>query len=454
MPLLLALLLTAAPAPVPPLETEARAVLDELLAVDTSHGNESRALEKVKARFAAVGLPSQLLESAPGRGNLVARIKGNGTKRPLLLLAHIDVVPVEGQSWTSPPFVPVEREGFLYARGVSDDKAMAAAIVAIALELQRKHTVLARDVIIALTAGEETGGDAGAKWLVQTHRALIDAELALNEGGGQTLSADGQRVESVGVQTAEKTFQTFHLAVKGPGGHSSVPPQDNPVTTLARALVRLGDLKTRAHVIPEVKPQLLQAASHEQGELAAALKAAGTGTLSAHDEAVLSADRIYNAFIRTTCVATMLEGAPQDNVLPTVVGAAINCRILPDESIDAVQALLARTIDDPRVELTQVTHFGPGGISPLRPDVEQAVRHAAQQEFGDAPVVTTISAGGTDSRQLRQVGIAAFGVGVAPGTLDDQRKGFGAHGANERRATRWLAPGVRFLRAVTLELAR
>src|SRR5439155_18914341 len=224
------------------LETEARQILDQLLRVDTSHGNETAALQPVLARFQQAGIRAQIFESAPGRGNMVARVPGSGKKRPLLLLAHIDVVPVEGQPWTVPPFQPTEKDGFLYARGVSDDKAMAAAFTAIALEAARGPQKLSRDLIVALTAGEETGGLVGVRWLAQNHRDLLDAELALNEGGALVVTPDLARMESVQISVAEKTFQSYQLVVKGKGGHSSVPPTDSdPVVTLARALQRIGE---------------------------------------------------------------------------------------------------------------------------------------------------------------------------------------------------------------------
>ena len=448
----LALLLAA-----PSVAAEARQILDQILVVDTSHGGETRVAELIKARFDQAGIETQLLESAPGRGNLIARLKGSGAKRPLLLIAHLDVVPVEGQAWNTPPFQPTEKDGFLYARGVSDDKAMVAAIAAVALDLKRSGAKLSRDVIIALTAGEETGGAAGARWLVAHHKDLVDAEVALNEGGGLELDEKGERVQQVGIQPAEKTFQTFKLAVRGKGGHSSVPPQDNPITTLARALIKVSDLRLPAHVLPVVKGMLESAASREQGAMAQALRgaAASAPQVRPPDEEVLSKDRIFNAYIRTTCVATMLRGSPQDNVLPTVAEAQVNCRILPDESIDQTQAALSKAIGDPLVEITRTTDFGVGGESRLRPDVEAAVRDAAAKIWGNGvKVLTTLSPGATDSRYLRQAGIAAYGLHVAPGTLDDERKGFGAHGANERRPVKFLADGVRYLQEITLSLAR
>ena len=179
----------------------------------------------------------QILESAPGRGNLVARLKGTGAKKPLLLLAHVDVVPVEGQPWTVPPFTPTEKDGFLYGRGVNDDKFMASAIVALALELARSRAPLTRDVIVALTSGEETGGVAGVRWLTENHKELLDAAIALNEGGGTLLTDDFAKPAQVGLGVSEKTFQSFQLVVKGKGGHSSRPPTvgDPVVELVARA---------------------------------------------------------------------------------------------------------------------------------------------------------------------------------------------------------------------------
>jgi acetylornithine deacetylase/succinyl-diaminopimelate desuccinylase-like protein len=448
--MLLALLLLLA-APVD------REVLSQLLKVDTSHGHETDALAPVLERFKAAGVPAQILESAPGRGNLIARVKGTGARKPLLLLAHIDVVPVEGQPWTVPPFQPTEKDGFLYARGVSDDKAMASAIVAVALELAAAPRKPSRDIIVALTAGEETGGFAGVQWLVKEHRDLLDAELALNEGGNLQLDEGGQVLEQVGLQISEKTFQTFRLVARGRGGHSSVPPTDqDPVATLARALVRVGEFRFPAHVLPEVKQQLAQAAAHEKPALAEALRSAAQAAPRVPPEAdkTLSRDRIYNALIRTTCVTTMLQAAPQDNVLPTTAEAQVNCRILPDESIDSTQAALQGAIADAAIEVTRVADFGSGPASPPGGEVERAVRAASVRVFPSAVVLPILQTGATDSRHLRRVGIACYGVHTAPGTLDDSRKGFAAHGANERRPARWLPEGTRFLREVVAELVK
>jgi len=439
-----------------PVETEAREILDQLLRVDTSHGNETAALQPLLRRFQGAGVQARLLESAPGRGNLVARVRGTGAKRPLLLLAHIDVVPVEGQPWTVPPFQPTEKDGYLYARGVSDDKAMAAAFTAIALEAARGPQKLGRDLIVALTAGEETGGLAGARWLAQNHRDLIDAELALNEGGALVVAPDLSRMESVQIGVAEKTFQSYALTVKGKGGHSSVPPTDwDPVVTLARALQRVGDLRFPAKVLPESREGIALQARREKPPLSTALEhAAKEGAVSPQDEAIIGKDRLANAQVRTTCVTTMLKAAPQDNVLPTSAQATVNCRILPDETREQTQARLAQAIADPAVELKPLDDIGFAKPSPISGPVTQAVHAAARSLWGGVPVSHSMGTGATDSRHLREIGIQSYGLGGAPGTLDDQRAGRAAHGADERRPIKWMGEGVRFLREVTLQLAR
>lgn len=434
-------------------------ILDQLLRVDTSHGNETAALRPIAARLAQAGVPAELIEPAPGRGNLIARLRGTGQRRPLLLLAHVDVVPVDGIAWRTPPFVPTIQDGFLYARGVADDKAMAAASVAVLLDLKRSGARLQRDVIVALTADEERSATVGVRWLVEHRRDLLDAELALNEGGSLQLAERGDRVELVTISAAEKTFQSYHLTVPGKGGHSSTPwPDSDPVAQLARALVRVGALRFPAHVGPAAREYLLQQAAVEAAtsrERAAALRRAATEPrLRPEDEAILSADRVYNALIRTTCVTTMLSAAPQDNVLPTSAQAVVNCRVLPDETREATQAALVQAIADPGVTVQPDGDNGTGPASPQDGAVSQAIRRVSAQLFPGAAVIHGLMTGATDSRFLRGIGVHAYGIATAPGTLLDTRQGFGAHGPKERRPVKWLGPGVRFLKDVTLALSQ
>jgi len=447
----------AAPTTPPSFEAEARELLDAMLRVDTSHGGEATLLAPVAEHLRAAGVPVELLESAPGRGNLVARLKGNGSKKPLLLLAHVDVVPIEGQPWTSPPFEPTEKDGYLAARGVGDDKGMAAAATAIVLELARTKTVLSRDVILALTAGEEMGGDAGVRFLVDAHRALIDAELVLNEGGSLQLGPDQKALEAVLVSVAEKTFQSFRLVARGKGGHSSQPPgpAEDPVLRLARALTRVGEHRFSARVSPASRGVLGVQAKYELGPLATAMaRVAKTGALSAADDKRISADKIYNALLRTTCVTTMLQAAPQENVLPTSAEATINCRILPEETPETTLAALQKLIADPALELSAEPNKGYAPGSPVEGEVLTAVTAVTARLYPGVPVVPSLTLGATDSRHLRVLGMQAYGVAATPIALDEARAGHGAHGPDERRPVAFLAAGARWLRELTLELAK
>ena len=431
-------------------------MLLEMSAVDTSNGNETEALRTVAARLDEAHVPYQILENEKGRGNLVARLKGSGAKRPLLLLAHIDVVPVAGQPWTVKPFPPIEKDGFVWGRGVADDKSMAAAFTAIVLELARSKVPLSRDVILALTAGEETGGFAGAKWLVEKHRPLVDAEVALNEGGGLLTSNDFARVDLASIGVAEKTYQSYVVTAKGGGGHSSIPKAgDDPVLALARALVKVGEHRFPARVLPAVRGYLAAAATWEKAPVAAALaRASETAELLPDDEKVLSNERAYNAMVRTTCVTTMLEGSPQDNVLPTTAVATVNCRILPDETREDTQAALVRVIGDPQIDVKPDSDHGVGPMSDPNAEPARILADVARKHFPSAKVITSMSAGATDSRHLRGTGMLCYGVSAAPTSIDEIRAGRGAHGPDERRPTKWLGPAAKYLRDAVVALAR
>jgi acetylornithine deacetylase/succinyl-diaminopimelate desuccinylase-like protein len=333
---------------------------------------------------------------------------------------------------------------------------MASAFTAIVLEIARSKKTLARDVILALTAGEETGGFAGVQWLVKNKKELIDAEIALNEGGGLVTGDDFADVVVAGLGVAEKSYQSYKIVARGRGGHSSIPtPGEDPIASLARALVKISDQRFPAKVLPEVRSQLAAAATWERGEKAAALERASKGTLTGDDERVITADRSYGALIRTTCIATMLRGAPQDNVLPTSAEAIVNCRILPDETREGTLAALKHAIGDPAIDVTPDDDHGVGPSAPLDGDVPAVFERIARQHFPKAKVVTSMSTGATDSRHLRAAGILrAYGTSCAPTSLEELRAGRGAHGPDERRPAKWLAPGARFLRDLTYALAK
>jgi len=454
---------TLAAAP-PPSESEqnvqrvARQLLEQLVAIDTVAANETTALQPVVERLRQAGIPFQVLESAPGRGNLIARVKGTGAKRPLLLLAHIDVVPTAGQPWTVPPFRLTEKDGYLYGRGVNDDKGMAAAIVAIGIEAQQRKTPLSRDLIVALTAGEETGGFAGVGWLVDHHPELLDAEVGFNEGGGGglNLTDDLSRIAEVDIGLGQKTYQSYRVLARGPGGHSSVPRADlNPIYALAVALQRIGTLSFPARVIPAARPGIAALAVTEKPPLSDALRrTAQNASVSAADDAILSKDAIANAFIRTTCIATMLQASNQENVLPTSAEAIIQCRLLPGDAPDAVRDALVKAAGDAKVDISPARPWGAGRPMPAQGDAPEAIRRVSRQFWGDVPVVEGFGFGADDGRYLTARGARIYGIHPNPSSNDDSRLGFDAHGPDERVSARWYAEGVQWLNAVVLDLAR
>lgn len=436
---------------------EARNLLGQLIAVETVASNETKALEPIAERFRAAGVPVQMLESAPGRGNLIARVKGNGSKRPLLLLAHVDVVPVVGQPWTVPPFKLTEKDGYLYGRGVNDDKGMAAANIAIALEVARSKIKLSRDLIVALTAGEETGGFAGVGWLVEHHPELLDAELGLNEGsGGLVVSDDLSRIQEVDIGVAQKTYQSYRIVAHGRGGHSSVPRANlNAIYSLAVVLQHIGAFTFPPRVVPAARPAIGAMAATEKPPLSDVLRrVADTGVVSAADDAILSADAIANAFVRTTCIATMLQGSNQENVLPVSAEAIVQCRLLPGDTLEGVREALSKAVGDPKVEVIATRQWGAGQPMSAEGEVPEAIRRMSRRFWGEVPIIPGFGLGADDGRYLTARGAQVYGVHPNPTSVADARLGFNAHGPDERVSARWYAEGVRWFNALVLGLAR
>jgi acetylornithine deacetylase/succinyl-diaminopimelate desuccinylase-like protein len=433
---------------------DARALLDELVAIDTSNppGNEQQAAQLIATRLKAAGIESQLLPFAPGRANLVARIKGDGTKRPLILMAHLDVVGAVGQPWTLPPFKVTEKDGWLYGRGVIDDKSWAAMAATLFIELHRAHAPLHRDIIFMLNGDEESGG-AGVRHLIAHHKELIaDAELALNEGGSITLD-DAGKPRLVNLGTAEKTFQNFDLVARGTGGHSSVPNEENAIYRLARALGNIAAFTFPTRLTPTLRETLRAAAVTQPAARAKAMRAAADARGDSIPAALLPAidDHPYTrALTRTTCVATLASGGTRDNALPVEARANINCRIMPVDSVAWVQETL-RKLAGPDVAVELVGDFGVGPDVPVQGPVREAVERATRAVLGsDVPVVARIALGASDSRFLRQLGIGAYGIGVMARPEEIKRA---PHGPDEGAPAASFPLGLKFLRSIVKELA-
>ncbi len=429
-----------------------RKLLSALVAADTTNppGNEARATAIFAKRLEAEKIPYRTTEFAPGRRNLVARLEGDGSARPLLLLAHVDVVGTEGQPWTTAPHRVTEKDGFLVGRGVSDDLGMAVMEVETLILLKRSGVKLRRDVIVALTGDEESGGE-GIRYQLAHDPKSIEAEIALNEGGGIRLDDDG-RPSFVGLQAAEKIYQDFAIVAKGPTGHSSVPLAGNPIHRLSRALDRIGAHRFTDRLLPVTREHLAARAAVEPPDVAAAMRALASapGELPGDALAVLEKNPIVAAFFHTTCVATLVRGGMRENALPNEARANVNCRILPDERIEEVRVKLVEVVGDPEVTIDPVGSFGGGLPSGISGPLPEALKKVAGEIWPGIPIIPTLSVGATDSRFLRERGIAAYGLSPIAMTESDARR---AHGIDERIPLASLRPGIEFFHRLVLELA-
>ncbi len=435
-----------------------RALLAELIAVDTSNppGNEAAAARVAERWLREAGIESQLFEPAPGRAHLVARLKGNGRARPVLVLAHLDTVPAVREEWASDPWTLTERDGFLYGRGVQDNKGMAAASVLAMRKLKREAKTLSRDVVLVLSADEEVGSGHGIHWLLEHHPELREAELALNEGGLTELSGNGGRVRFVSVQAAERVSRNVVLRATGPGGHSSVPPAaPNPMVRLAGAVARLGSLSFPTRLLPVTRLNIEGRVKVTDGPLGEALKRLAASPDAPPQDAVDTIARLEPALaavLRTTCVPTVFHTGTRPNVIPATAEATVNCRLLPDEDIEAFKARLVAAVADPDVQVELDMKAPNSPASPVGDNAMfRAVTAAAARVWPGAPVFPRMSTGTTESTALRRAGIHAYGIDLFALTPDDAKT---AHAPNERIPVASLQPGAEFVHRLLAELAK
>jgi acetylornithine deacetylase/succinyl-diaminopimelate desuccinylase-like protein len=456
---LIAVLLLGAssPALAEPRATDQQGFIDiyrELVEINTtdSAGDSIRAAQAMAARLLAGGFPAQdvqVIPTGPRKGNLVARLRGSGAKRPLLLLAHLDVVEAKREDWDFDPFKLQEVGGYFRGRGTIDDKAMAAIFVANLIGYLKQGFKGERDIILALTADEELSDSPynGVRFLLQHHRDLIDAEFAINEGGGGALR--NGRPFRLAVQLAEKVYQTYQLEVTDRGGHSAMPRRDNPIYRLADALQKLAAYEFPPRLNPVTRAFFERVAASETPAMAEAIKALLAGSTDATVLAPLATRADYNAQMRTTCVATMLEAGHAENALPQTASATVNCRVLPDDSIAQVARTLAQVIADEKVAIL------PKGTAVMSPpsvanaQVMEAITKLSLAMWPEVPINAAMGAGYTDSRWLRNAGIPAYGVS---GLFSDPGNN-GVHGKNEQIGIKSLLESKEFLDRLVRMLA-
>ena len=423
-------------------------IYKELVEINTvtATGDTAKAAEAMAVRLRAAGFADgdvQVLQPAPRKGNLVVRLRGTGTRKPILLLAHIDVVPANREDWSVDPFKLTEQDGYYYARGTGDDKFMAAAFVTNMIRYKTEGYKPDRDIILALETDEEIldRDEVGIRWLLKHHRDLIDAEFALNEGGGVGLK-DGKPIRN-SVQTSEKVSVSFLLEVKNKGGHSSLPSRDNAIYRLADGLVRLSKFTFPMNLNETTRAYFDRTAQFEGEQTAADIRAALSDK---PDPASLSfvrlaANPVYNAQLRTTCVATMLEGGHAVNALPQLATAKVNCRIMPGEPVEGVKATLEKVLGDDQIKITQIDQAVLSAPSALHEEIMGTIGKLSKEFWPTAVILPVMSAGATDGSYLRNAGIPTYGHSGLAGDINDVR----SHGKDERVAVKSFYEGQEYL---------
>jgi acetylornithine deacetylase/succinyl-diaminopimelate desuccinylase-like protein len=419
-------------------------IFQQLIEINTtdSVGDCTAAANAMAARLKAAGFADEdvkMLGPHPRKGNLVARLRGTGSRKPLLLLAHLDVVEARREDWSFDPFKFLEKDGYYYGRGTSDDKAMAAIFVANLIRFKQEGIKPDRDIIVALTADEEGGNFNGVDWLVKNHRQLIEAEFGLNEGGGGAIRNGKKLFNSV--QASEKVYQSFLLEVKNKGGHSSRPVKDNAIYHLAAGLQCLAAFDFPVNLDEVTREYFERVSKIEGGEVSAAMKGVLRNPPDAKSIAYLGNIPAYNATMRTTCVATMLEAGHAENALPQTARATVNCRILPTETAEQTREILVKVVNDNRISITPIREPKPSSPSPLAAEVMRPIETITEQMWSGVPVVPTMSTGATDSLYLRNAGIPMYGTSGIFGDIDDSR----AHGKDERIAIKSFYDGQEYL---------
>jgi len=419
---------------------DAAQLLSDYIRVNTTNppGNETAAATFIAGRFKQAGIDSRVVESAKGRGIVVARLKGNGGARPVVLLNHLDVVPADPNGWDVPPFSGTIRDGYVWGRGALDCKGTGAVDAAAMIALKRSGVTLKRDLIFVGTADEEAGGKMGAGWFANNRLDLIDnAEFLLNEGGAIRVRADGGRAYEVAV--SEKTPCWLKLTATGDAGHGSAPAAETAVTRLVGALDRLHHYQPEIRVLPEVAAYyaaLADTAPLERRERYRDLKAALDDP---NFRQAFLTDRHDAALVRNTVAPTVLSASNKTNVIPRSASAEVDCRLLPDQDPDAFIATVKQVVNDDTIAIEKLLSFAPSS-SPTDTAFYRAIAAVAASEH--APVVPAVLTGFTDSHYFRTHDIVSYGFVPFEITDDDEQ---GVHGTNERVSVVNLRDGTRRL---------
>jgi acetylornithine deacetylase/succinyl-diaminopimelate desuccinylase-like protein len=433
-----------------------RDILRELIETRSTHDvGTTDVARKVQARLLAAGFAAadaQLLIPAdqPQAGNVVARLHGKGRGNPVLYLCHLDVVAANPADWTRDPFRLTEDEGWLYGRGTIDMKGQDAAVLAALLRLKQEGFVPERDIIVAFTAGEESGDERnGVDWLLKEHRDLVAAGLVINPDGGEAGMKGGRRLY-VGVQTSEKDSMAFEAEVTDKGGHSSRPTAGNPIYRLSEGLARLAKFQFPVHLTDTTRAYFERRATLESGQSKADMLAAAKSPPDPAALGRLSSEVETNILFRTTCTATQIEGGHAQNALPQRARATLQCRIIPGESQDSVRDTLTRVLDDATIKINVLKPASPSPESPLSASLISTVEKVAHVSWPEVVILPQMSAGATDSKYTRLLGIPSYGIDGMFDDLDDAR----AHGKDERIGVAAFGQDVDFTYRLMREVSK
>jgi acetylornithine deacetylase/succinyl-diaminopimelate desuccinylase-like protein len=422
-----------------------------MVRIDSSSppGNETLVAEYIRDILADEGIDSNIYEMEPGRGNLVARIPGNGSKRPILLMGHIDVVGVERDAWTVDPFAGLIRDGYLWGRGAQDDKGMTAAALQVFLMIARSGVELDRDVILMANAGEEGMAHLGVEFMIAEHFDEIDAEFALNEGGGMSL-VDGD-ITRVAVATTEKVSTRMRLVARGTAGYGSRPRPDNAIVRLAKAVAKFDTWQPPMRLNSTTREYFSRMAEISDEATAHRYRNLENAELTeAIQEELRLHDLTANSMLRTSISPTIIEGGFRRNVIPSEAIATLDIRALPEEDTLWLKAEIERVIDDPEVEVVRFGKRRPvSDPMPIDSELFRAIESVQAELFPNAVTIPSMLTGGTDSAQLRAAGVLTYGVGLPT----DAATGSRAHGNDERTPVEGLGKFVQFLYRTVLEIS-
>lgn len=433
---------------------EAISHLIQLVRIDTTNppGNETLVANYLKDVLANDGIDSQLYALEAERANLVARIKGNGSKRPILIMGHTDVVGVQRDRWTEDPFSGARKDGWIYGRGTLDDKDNVTAGLMVMMMLKRYGVELDRDIIFLAESGEEGTPQVGINYMVENHWDLIEAEFCLAEGGSGVLEAGGVKV--VEIQTTEKIPRRATLVARGSAGHGSRPRLDNPVTHLAAAVAKAGTWKTEMRLNDTTRAYFERLATISAPEDAWRYRNIENPEESeAIQQHFLETFPYHYSVLRTSVVPTVIDAGFRKNVIPSEATAILDIRMLPDEDVDAFYQKLADMIDDPQITVVPEPIYRPvGPPSPIDNEMFQVLEGVTERMYPDATMIPTMSTGATDMAQVRAKGVPAYGIGPAR-SIEERNSGFGAHGDNERVSEEAMKQLLQFLWYTIIDIA-